>query len=85
MESDDEMSTNDNETSTSSDGSDNGASEREDIIDLCSDADALWTEMSSRKIVTMPEIFTMMPGFLELPKVDDIMQEPIMSVTGSEE
>ena len=38
-----------------------------------------------KDFVIMPETFTMMSGYLELPEVEDIMQEATMSVTGSED
>ena len=95
IESDHEMSTSCSKTSTS-DKSDNEASEREDkidTIDLCSDepdAESDNNRMVDRDVmpkdfVIMPETFTVMPGYLELPEVEDVMQEPTMSVTGSED
>ena len=89
-DSDHEMSTTESEISTSDEG-DNETSEREDIdtIDLCSDESdddcTINRSVMPEDFVTIPETFTMMPGYLELPEPEDIIQEPAMSFTSSED
>jgi len=56
-----------------------------DIIDLCSyesgDDSTVDRNVMPEDVITMRETFSMMPGSFELPEVEDIIQDPMMTIT----